>query len=402
MLNILITIYIFYTIFKIILNFLEIGEVKKHMHKQAIILSEKNYLHAANYKIASQKFEIISLIFELFVSIFWLSFGLKFLQKNIISDGGILENTAFVMSFFIISFIVSLPFEVYETFKKDKVFGFTTIDAKTFVFDKMKGGILFLIFGSLLIATLSFIIQNLALWWIWGFGVIMAFMIGANMLYPTFIAPLFNKFKPLEDEDLSLSIATLLNKAGLNSDGVFSIDASKRDKRLNAFFGGLGKSKRVVLFDTLLQKVNKAELLAVLGHELGHFKHKDIIKKIALVGGMMFVGFAFFGNIPNEIYTSVGLEVAPYSIIIFFILFSPILFFMLTPLLGFASRHDEYEADKYGSECESKEALANALIKLADENKSFPYSHKLNIIFYHTHPPLIERLKALGVDFSAD
>ncbi len=397
----LIVIYAIYCIVKIALNILEIIEVNKYIDEEAIVLSEENYTHAANYKIASQKFELASNVFDFFVATFWLSFGLRLLQIMLITDhNSIVQNTVFVLVFLGINFMLSLPFDIYETFKKDKIFGFTTIDTKTYILDKVKGGVLFLIIGSLLISLISFIIQNLPFWWFWGFIVIMAFMIGVNMLYPTYIAPIFNKFKPLEDKDLSSSIAKLLQKAGLNSDGVFSIDASKRDNRLNAFFGGLGKSKRVVLYDTLLQKVNKEELLAVLGHELGHFKHKDIIKKIGLVGLMLFLGFVIFGNIPETLYLSIGLDMAPYSIITFFMILSPVLFFALTPILGVASRHDEYEADKYGSECESKEALANALIKLADENKSFPYSHKLNIIFYHTHPPLVERLKALGVSFS--
>ncbi len=400
--GIFISLYFLYTLAKICLNVLEILNVKKTMHSKAIILSEENFEHAAEYKLANEKFAIISSVFDFFIMFIWLSFGLRVLQNTLIDKGGIVESVIFVLVFISINYLLSLPLSIYETFKKDKVFGFTTIDTKTFVLDQVKGGVLFLIFGSLIITIITAIIQNLPLWWVWGFVVIMAFLVAINLLYPTFIAPLFNKFEPLKDEELAQSIGALLQKAGLNSDGVFSIDASKRDNRLNAFFGGLGKSKRVVLYDTLLQKVNKEELLAVLGHELGHFKHKDIIKKIALMGAMLFIMMAFFGNISNSTYESMGLNPNAYSIIVFFLIFSPVIFFILTPIMGALSRHDEYRADEYGSECESKEALANALMKLADENKSYPYSHKLNIIFYHTHPPLIERLKALGVEFSED
>jgi len=218
------------------------------------------------------------------------------------------------------------------------------------------------------------------------------------MIYPIFIVPIFNKLTPLEDENLKTSIETLLQKAGLKSSGVFSLDASKRDKRLNAYFGGLGSSKRVVLFDTLIEKLNKSELLAVLGHELGHFKHKDIFKNIASSGLMLFIMFALFGNLPTTIFTQLGVNGGAHIVIVLFLLFSPLVAFVLMPFFGLLSRYNEYRADEYGSACESKEALVQALVKLADENKSFPLSHPLTIMLYFTHPPLSERLRKLGMD----
>ncbi len=396
----LIGIYFIYVVARIYLSALEILHVKKTRGYKAVILSSDNFQKAADYKEANEKFAIVSGAYDFFIMFCWISFGLSSLQDALQGFSGVVQSVLFINIFIIVNYILSLPFDIYSTFKKDKEFGFTTIDTKTFVLDQVKSGVLFLVFGSLIFVALSWIILNLSSWWIWGFVVMMSLMVVINLIYPTFIAPLFNKFKPLEDEDLSESIGALLKKAGLNSDGVFSIDASKRDKRLNAFFGGLGKSKRVVLYDTLLEKVSKSELLAVLGHELGHFKHKDIIKKIALIGTMLFIMFALLGNLPLSVYNGLHVEAKPYAIIVFFMMFSPVLFFIFTPILGAASRHDEYAADEYGSECESKDALASALMKLADENKSYPYSHPLNIIFYHTHPPLVERLKALGVDFS--
>ncbi|PID48103.1 MAG: peptidase M48 [Proteobacteria bacterium] len=400
MLTILMGLYFIYAFIKIVLNLLEIQNIKKTRVQKAIILGEVNYQKAADYKLANEKFAIFSGLYDFILFLLWALFGFGALQDALISDGGILDSILFVLIFIAINYILGLPFDIYNTFIKDKKFGFSTIDVKTYVLDQIKGGVLFLVFGSLVVGLISWIVLNLPLWWIWGFGVIMVLMVVINLIYPTFIAPLFNKFKPLEDEDLKEAIGSLLAKAGLNSDGVFSIDASKRDKRLNAFFGGLGKSKRVVLYDTLLQKVGKNELLAVLGHELGHFKHKDIIKKIALMGLMLFLMFGVFGNLPLGVYGALGLKPSAYGAIVIFMLLSPVLFFALTPIMGYASRHDEYAADEYGSECQSKEDLANALIKLADENKSYPHSHPLNVIFYHTHPPLIQRLEALGVDFS--
>ena len=185
----------------------------------------------------------------------------------------------------------------------------------------------------------------------------------------------------------------------MKSSGIYTMDASKRDSRLNAYFGGLGKSKRVVLFDTLIKKLTHTELLAVLGHELGHFKHKDILKNIALSAVMMFVMFFIFGNIPQFVFDGIGIEKSSQIILVLFLMLSAPIGFILQPFMNYISRLNEYAADEYGSTTASKEDLANALIKLADENKSFPKSSKLSIIFYHSHPPLLKRLKALGREF---
>jgi STE24 endopeptidase len=207
---------------------------------------------------------------------------------------------------------------------------------------------------------------------------------------------MYDKFSPLQDQELAKKINDLLENVGFKSSGVFSVDASKRDTRLNAYFGGLGSTKRVVLFDTLIEKLTHNELLAVLGHELGHFKNGDILKNIAIMGFVMFVFFAIFGNLPEELFLQLHLNNQPYAIIVSFMMFSPILSFFLMPLISALSRHNEYEADKFGSDLATKDDLVNALLKLANENKSFPLSHPLYIFFFYSHPPLVERLKELG------
>jgi len=217
-----------------------------------------------------------------------------------------------------------------------------------------------------------------------------------NMVYPLVRDKMFDKFETLKDKDLEEKIKTLLNQVGFKSSGVFSVDASKRDNRLNAYFGGLGSTKRVVLFDTLIEKLSHNELLAVLGHELGHFKNGDIIKNIGIMGMVMFVFFAIFGNLPEEFFLQLHLNNEPYAIILVFMMFSPILSFFLMPLISLISRHNEYAADEFGSNLSSKTDLVNALLKLANENKSFPLSHPMYIFFYYSHPPLVERLKQLG------
>jgi STE24 endopeptidase len=289
-----------------------------------------------------------------------------------------------------------LPFSLYSTFKLDKEYGFSNMTSGLYIKDTLKSGALFLIFGSGAIAGSSWIIESFESWWIYGFIFIFSIIILINMLYPLIRDKMFDKFSPLEDQELSNKINKLLEDVGFKSSGVFSVDASKRDNRLNAYFGGLGSTKRVVLFDTLIEKLTHNELLAVLGHELGHFKNGDILKNIGIMGFVMFVFFAIFGNLPDELFLQLHLNNKPYAIILVFMMFSPILSFFLMPLISAMSRHNEYAADEFGSNLSSKEDLINALLKLANENKSFPLSHPLYIFFFYSHPPLVERLKELG------
>ena len=394
--------YALYSVIKIYAACVEIGFIKKMRQTPAIILSQDNYEKAASYKIANNQLTIITSLLDVGLFYVWLMYGLSWLQTFIHFESSLVQSVAFVLGFMAINYCVNLPFEIYHTFWLDKAYGFSTIDVKTYIQDHVKSIVMFFIFGGAFFAALGYIITTFDLWWMYGFIFAFAVILGINVLYPIVIVPLFNKLSPLADEHLKESIEALLTKAGLKSSGVFSMDASKRDNRLNAYFAGLGSSKRVVLFDTLIAKLQKHELLAVLGHELGHFKHKDILKNIASSALMLFLMFAFFGNLPETLFNELHLSPSAGSVIIFFLLFSPVLSFAFMPLFGMLSRHNEYKADEYGSECESKEALASALIKLADENKSFPYAHPLSIALYFTHPPLTKRLAKLGVQFEQE
>jgi len=390
-------IFFIYILTKVYISVMEIGYVSDAKQTNAVILTPSNYVKAAEYKIASQRLEIVSSLVEYLAFIFWIGFGLKWLDSLITIDDMALKSVVYILLFGAVGFIFSLPFDIYKTFVLDKKFGFSNMDAKLYITDTLKSSLMFIIFGGGITWLIAKIIINIENWWLWGFVLIFSIMIVINVIYPTLIAPIFNKFTILKDEELKESIEKLLSSVGLKTDGVFTIDASKRDNRLNAYFGGLGKSKRVVLFDTLIEKLTKNELLAVLGHELGHFKHKDIIKNIAMIGLLLFIMFFIFGNLPQSLFDAVGIEKTPYSIIAMFLIFSPILSLFFMPLFGMVSRANEYHADEFGAECESKEELASALMKLANENKSFPKSHPLFIFFYHSHPPLVERLKRLGV-----
>ena len=398
MLEIFIIAFCLYFVFNTYTSFMQIGYIKDAKFLKPIILDSSKYLEAADYAIEKEKLAICSSFYDFILFILWIGFGLSFLDSLVQIDSFWIKAVVFVDLFIIINWVLTLPFELYSTFKLNKKYGFSNMTPALFIKDTIKTGILFLVFGSAVIAVISFIISSFSTWWIWGFVFIFAVIILINMLYPVIRDKMFDKFEKLKDKVLEEKIENLLNEVGFKSSGVFSVDASKRDNRLNAYFGGLGATKRVVLFDTLVEKLTHNELLAVLGHELGHFKNGDILKNIGIMGIVMFVFFAIFGNLPDELFLGLSLNNEPYAIIAVFMIFSPILSFFLMPLISMISRHNEYAADEFGSNLSTKEDLVSALLKLANENKSFPLSHPMYIFFYYSHPPLVERFKELGYD----
>jgi STE24 endopeptidase len=402
MLDIFIGLYCIYFAVNIYTAVMQIDYVKKAQKLPAVILTSSKYFQAANYTIEKQRVSIASAFYDFILFFMWISFGLTYLNEAFMQYDGWQKAILFVDSFIIINWILALPFDLYTTFKLDKKYEFSNMTPSLYIKDTIKSGILFLIFGSAVIGAIAMIIQSIDRWWIWGFAFIFMVILLINMLYPLIRDKMFDKFESLKDKELEEKIEKLLSQVGFKSSGVFSVDASKRDNRLNAYFGGLGSTKRVVLFDTLIEKLTHNELLAVLGHELGHFKNGDIIKNIAIMGVVMFLFFALFGNLPDELFLKMNLDNDASAIIIVFMLFSPALSFFLMPLISMMSRHNEYAADEFGSNMQSKEDLVSALLKLANENKSFPLSHPVYIFFYYSHPPLVERLKELGYDNNID
>ena len=278
MIDIFVMAYCIYFAFTIYTSFMQIGFVKDAKKLSPIILDSSKYEEAANYSIEKEKLAIVSSFYDFVLFILWIGFGLAYLDSLIQVDSYWLKAIIFVDSFIVINWFLSLPIELYSTFKLNKKYGFSNMTPALFIKDTVKTGVLFLLFGSAVIGAISFIINSFSTWWIWGFVFIFAVIILINMLYPVIRDKMFDKFEKLKDKELEEKIENLLNEVGFKSSGVFSVDASKRDNRLNAYFGGLGATKRVVLFDTLIEKLSHNELLAVLGHELGHFKNGDIIK----------------------------------------------------------------------------------------------------------------------------
>ena len=401
MLMTIMVIYSIYVLISIYVSVMQIGYVNQAKNKQAVLLGEADFVQAANYTVAKEKMSILSSFIDYLFFTAWLGFGVAYLSQNIFFENEAILNIAVVMGFVIINSVLSLPFTYYEKFVLDAKFGFNKSTIGLWIKDTLISFVMTLIFGSLVVWGIYAIISSFTLWWLWSFVFIFAVIVLINMLYPAFRAMFFDKLTPLKDEALDAEIKSLMDKTGFVSSGVFVSDASKRDARLNAYFGGFGKAKRVVLFDTLIEKLTTRELLAVLGHELGHFAHGDIYKNIALVGAMLLAMFGIFGNLPESLYLELGISQEPYVVMILLMLFMPVLGFIMMPIMGIVSRHNEYEADRMGSELAGDGGeieLANALQKLVTENKSFPLSHPLYIFFHYTHPPVLERLKELGVD----
>lgn len=381
---------------KLYLSVAQIAHIKKHLKEEPVLLERDKYIESGLYALEKERLSILDSSLEYLLFIFWIGFGFSYLEGLLSGSSFFVINVAFVLLFLLFNQIISMPTDIYKTFVLDKKFGFTTTTYKLYALDTLKALLMTIVLGGVVIYGVAYIISTFENWWFFGFLFIFLLIIFVNAIYPTLIAPIFNKFTPLEDLELKEKIERLLSSSGFKTNGIFVMDASKRDARLNAYFGGLGSSKRVVLFDTLLQKITQNELLAILGHELGHFKNRDMYKNIAISGALMLLVFYIFGNLNSEIFKAINTEEAPYSIIALIVLLSSSILFFIMPLISYFSRKNEYEADRYGSELSSAKDLISALLKLNRENKSFPKSHNLYIAFYYSHPPVLERLKELG------
>jgi STE24 endopeptidase len=401
MLEIIMVLFTVYTLIKIYISVMQIGFITEEKNGEAILMSQEKFQIAGEYAIKKERLGILSTLVDYGMFVWWILGGFLWLTTTLGTDSSVVDSVVFLFGFIAVGFIVGLPFELYQTFKIDKEYGFTQTTPKLYIIDQLKSTVLFIIFGGAIFYVLSWIIVNVSSWWLWGFVLLFSIALLINIIYPTIIAPIFNKFTPLQEGELKDAIEKMMQGVGLKSDGVFVLDASKRDSRLNAYFGGLGKSKRVVLFDTLIEKLTNKELLAVLGHELGHFSHGDIWKNIGMMGLLLFSSFFLLGNLPESLFFAMHVEPNAGVQIAMMMLLLALISFVFTPIMSFVSRHNEYAADVFGSELGGKENLVSALIKLIQENKAFPKSHPLVVFFYYTHPPVLERLKELGYDASA-
>jgi len=397
-LSIAIGVYTLYIFINIYVSVMQIGYLSQAKKGKNVLLGVSEFIQAGEYAISKERLKLVSSLVELAAFIFWIGYGIAWLDSQFFSLSPTWHMIALVLSFILISSLITLPFELYQKFVLDEKYGFNKSTFALYIKDTLISTVLTIVIGGLVVWGVGSIMMNVQMWWLYSFAFIFGVIILVNMFFPTVRALFFDKVTPLEDGELKSSIEAMMDKTGFVSSGIFVSDASKRDARLNAYFGGVGKTKRVVLFDTLIQKLSAKELLAVLGHELGHFAHGDIYKNMGLMGLLLFVMFALFGNLDEDLFLQMGLSESAGVIMVLFMLFMPVLGFIMMPLMGIVSRHNEFEADKTGAELGGGEHLASALQKLVSENKSFPLSHPLYIFFHYTHPPVMERLKELGID----
>lgn len=359
---------------------------------------------AADYSSAKTRLMMTEGIAQaILLALFTLGGGLQWIDaawRTAMPEQEIFRGALVILSAFLVSSLVDLPFDYYKSFVIDERFGFNKMTPRMFFTDLIKHSIVGLVLGAPILFAALWLMQGAGdYWWLYLWVVWSVFNLLMLAIYPTFIAPMFNKFSPLTDESLKIRIETLLEKCGFKSQGLFVMDGSTRSSHGNAYFTGFGSSKRVVFFDTLLERLDADEIEAVLAHELGHFKHKHVIKRIALMFFVSFVGLALLGWLKQQAWFYSGLGVAEasdYMALLLFLLVSPIFLFLLRPLMASYSRKNEFEADAYAAKNADAGHLVEALVKLYRDNASTLTPDPLHSAFYDSHPPASIRISKLA------
>jgi STE24 endopeptidase len=304
-----------------------------------------------------------------------------------------------ILSVFFIGYLIDIPLSWYQTFNLEQRFGFNRTTVRQYLIDQLMQLGLGLVIGVPLLALILWVIESVgSLWWILAWAILVGFSLLMSWAYPTLIAPLFNKFDPLKNATLQQRIDDLLERCGFNSNGIFVMDGSRRSGHGNAYFTGMGKSKRIVFFDTLLDSLNGDEIEAVLAHELGHFKHKHVTKMLISSSLMSFAGFAILGWISNQswFYQGLGVNHESYAIaLLLFMMVSPAFTFFLQPISAFFQRKFEFQADDYAASVTRASALIDALVKLYKENANTLTPDPLYSAFHYSHPPAAIRIANL-------
>ena len=359
---------------------------------------------AADYTSAKTKLALTEAVTQaLFLAALTLGGGLQLIDdswRTVLANQEIVRGALVICSAMLIGGLIDLPFEYYKTFVVDEQFGFNKMTPAMFVNDLFKHSLVGLALGGPILLVALWLMQGAGdFWWLYLWLIWSAFNLIMLAVYPTFIAPLFNKFTPLKDENLKERIEILLTKCGFKSQGLFVMDGSSRSSHGNAYFTGFGASKRVVFFDTLLERLNADEIESVLAHELGHFKHRHVIKRIAMMFFVSFLGLALLGWLMNQpwFYTDLGINQASnYMALMLFMLVSPVFLFLLRPIMASYSRKNEFEADDYAAKHASAKHLVKALVKLYRDNASTLTPDPLHSVFYDSHPPASIRISKLS------
>lgn len=361
---------------------------------------------AADYTIAKTRFGLLSTAFETALLIGWtLLGGLNALNLGLLNwlGPGLWQQLALLTAFALIGGLLGLPFSWYATFRLEERFGFNKMGLGLWIADGLKGALIGAAVGLPLAALVLWLMGAAgSTWWLWAWGVWMVFNLLALVLYPTLIAPLFNRFEPLADEAVKARVNDLMARCGFSAQGLFVMDGSKRSAHANAYFTGFGAAKRVVFFDTLLKQLSADEIDAVLAHELGHYRLRHITQRVLLLFALSFVGFAALGWAASQAWFFTGLGVEPdlrapndALALILFLLVVPLFTYFLSPLAAQLSRRHEFEADAFAKDKTRGADLASALLKLYQDNASTLTPDPLYARFYYSHPPASERLARL-------
>lgn len=363
---------------------------------------------AADYTLAKARVDLLEMAFGAALLLGWtLLGGLDALNQALLGalGAGMTQQLALLAAFAVIGGVLDLPFSAYRTFVVEARFGFNKTTPALWVADLLKGTLVGAVIGLPIVALILWLMGAAGhLWWLWAWGTWVAFNLLLLVIYPAFIAPIFNKFQPLDDEALATRVKALMQRCGFTAKGFFVMDGSRRSAHANAYFTGFGAAKRVVFYDTLLAKLTPAEVDAVLAHELGHFRHKHIIQRMVGLFAMSLVGFAVLGWASGQVWFYTGLGVRPSLAgpndalaLLLFLLVVPVFTFFISPLFARLSRRHEFEADAFAATQTSGADLGSALIKLYEDNASTLTPDPLYVAFYYSHPPAGERLARLGV-----
>ena len=370
-------------------------------------ISLEAHQKAADYTEAKVKTGLFELIIGSALLLLWtLAGGLQFLDNWLRTFGmsEIFTGTALILSVFAIMAILELPLSLFKIFKIEQSFGFNKMTPKVFFVDLLKNTIVGFLIGAPILLFVLWIMENSGTyWWVYVWFTWLTFSLLMMWAYPAFIAPIFNKFRTLENDELKTRIENLLARNGFKSNGIFVMDGSTRSTHGNAYFTGLGANKRIVFFDTLIDELSYDEIEAVLAHELGHFKCNHIRKRISLLAAIFFIGLAILGWLINQtwFYNGLGIDqMSTYIALLLFVMVSPAFTFFMQPLFSFISRQHEFEADDFAAGQAQTENLITALVNLYRENANTLTPDPLYSAFHDSHPPAPIRIAHLKNKFA--
>ena len=385
----------------------QIRHVAAHRHAVPAAFAAKVPLaahqKAANYTIAKLRLGLLEITVGAALTLGWTLLGGLSLLNQWLAAGihqPLLQQLALLATFTAINGALDLPLGLYQTFVLEQRFSFNKTTLRLWLQDLLKSSLLGAAIGLPFAALVLWLMAATGtLWWLWVWATWMGFNLLAMLVYPTWIAPWFNQFKPLQDPQLQARVTALMERCGFQSNGFYVMDGSKRSAHANAYFTGFGASKRVVFYDTLLAQLAPAEVDAVLAHELGHFSHRHITKRIAVLFALSLAGLTLLGFLAGQEWFYTGLGVVPNVAsandalaLLLFMLVLPLVSSFASPLLAQLSRRHEFEADAYAVRQTSATALADALLQLFEDNASTLTPDPVYVRFYYSHPPASERL----------